>query len=248
MTFKVHPFKVHSLLLRLWGSECCNSSTEPRKLKKIQWNDLEMFKLCHLHLSGWKLHFKMQSLNFVITYRFQNTTCDRIFPYLEPNSLSTKNLQNWEGASTNRFFKDIYCSNYFISSLCEQEDRMKHLTFSTVLVFLSFVHTAFQTLGESIFSYPLQKWMWKWASLLSCWFLRIFKIFTQLYNSAFHICPNFCPQKFPKDRYRHVDLLLKRGEYSKWGKAGNQKERVTYVNKDCLLGTTYLLIMFATIK
>lgn len=121
-----------------------------------------------------------------------------------------------------------------ISSLCEQEDRMKTLTFSTVLVFLSFVHTAFQTLGESIFSYPLQKWMWKWASLLSCWFLRIFKIFTKLYYSAFHICPNGSgTQKFTQERYREVDLLLKRGEYPKWGKAENQKSWLTqYVNKD----------------
>lgn len=31
---------------------------------------------------------------------------------------------------------------------------MKHFTFSTVLVFLSCVHTAFQTLGESLFFIP----------------------------------------------------------------------------------------------
>lgn len=31
---------------------------------------------------------------------------------------------------------------------------MKHLTFSTALVFLSFVHTAFQTPGESLFFIP----------------------------------------------------------------------------------------------
>ncbi|XP_056340554.1 macrophage mannose receptor 1-like isoform X3 [Oenanthe melanoleuca] len=93
----------------------------------------------------------MQSLNFEIIYRFQNTTCDRIFPYLEPRVFQLKISKTEKEPATTDSLRTSTAAINFISSLCEQEDRMKNLTFSTVFIFLSFAHTAFQTLDKEIF-------------------------------------------------------------------------------------------------